>query len=133
MADYALQVIQAVIKALKADVAVSALVDKVYSDVPQKTDFPYALVSIQSQPFAADDFSGQQHTLRVQAFSRKASIKECLQIRAAVFNALDRQESSIVLQAGTLIKCEHAEMSDAFIEDDGKTWQSVTEFNIITQ
>lgn len=133
MADYAPQLIKAVVATLKADAGVVELVGTaVFTDVPQRQEFPYLRVSSTSEPFAANDFSGQQHTVRVQCFSRKAGIKECLLVRAAVMAALDRQEGSILLDAGTLIKCEYTGVADAFIEDDGKTWQSVIEFDVIT-
>lgn len=132
MADTALVVIKAAIVTLKADASVIALVaDRVFTDVPQNTDFPYLVVSAQSEPFAANDFSGQAHQLRVQSYSRKAGIAECLQLRAAALNALDRKESNLVLESGTLVKCEYSGLSDAFIEDDGKTWQGVGELEVI--
>lgn len=132
MADTALPVVKAVIAALKAAAPVAAIVaQRVYSDVPQAATFPYVAVSVQSEPFAANDFSGQSHSLRVQSFSRKATIEEALTIRAAVMAALDRQESALTLDTGTLVKCEYSGLSDAFIEDDGKTWQSVIEFEVV--
>ena len=132
VADTALPVIKGVIAALKAAGAVVALVvDRVYSDVPQGATFPYIQVSIQSEPFAANDFSGQQHTVQIQTFSRKASKAEALQVRAAALNALDRNEAAISLDSGTLVKCEYSGVSDAFIEDDGKTWQAVGELEVI--
>jgi hypothetical protein len=132
VADSALSVIKGVIAALKGAPGVTSLVgQRVYSDVPQKTDFPYLVVSVQSQPFAASDFSGQSHSVRIQAFSREATIANSLAIRKAALDALDRQESAITLDAGTLVKCEYSGLSDAFIEDDGKTWQAVGELEVI--
>jgi hypothetical protein len=128
MADTALPVIKAVIAALKSAGVASG---EVYSDIKQGQQFPYVLVSIQSEPFAACDFSGQSHTVRIQSFSRKATIQECLTLRAAAMAALDRKESALTLDSGTLVKCEYSGLSDAFIEDDGKTWQSVIEFEVV--
>lgn len=131
MADTALPVLKAVIARLKGVSAISAIVgSKVYTDVPQTTAPPYIVVSVQSQPFAANDFSGQQHTVRVQSFSRTASINQCLQLRALVMDALDRQEDTLPLTAGDLVFCQYDGVADAFVEDDGKTWQSVIEFNV---
>ena len=130
MADSALAVVTAVIATLKANTAVTALVGaRIYTDVPQKTDFPYLVVSIQSEPFAANDFSGQSHQLRVQGFSRTSGISEALKIRKAALDALDRQEAAIAV-AG-LVKCEYSGFSDAFIEDDGKTWQSIGQMEAV--
>ncbi|MBZ9674551.1 DUF3168 domain-containing protein [Mesorhizobium sp. ES1-1] len=132
MSDTAFPVIKGIIAALKASAPVTTLVgQRIYSDVPQGAAFPYLVVSIQSEPFAANDFSGQSHTVRLQAHSRKASASEVLLIRAASLTALDRQENAIALDTGTLVKCEYSGLSDAFIEDDGKTWQSVGELDVI--
>lgn len=132
MADTALAVITAAIVTLKANTVVAAIVNtRIYTDVPQKTDFPYIVVSAQSEPFAANDFSGQSHQLRIQAFSREAGIKQCLSIRKAALDALDRKEGDIALTEGALVKCEYSGLSDAFIEDDGKTWQAVGGLEVI--
>ena len=132
MADTALPVIKGVIDALKAAGPVASKVAaRIYSDVPQNSQFPYVMVSIQSEPFAANDFSGQSHSVQIQCFSRKATIEEALSIRAAALSALDRKESALVLTTGTLVKCEYSGLSDAFIEDDGKTWQAVTELEVV--
>ena len=132
MADTALPIIKGVIAALKASGPVTALVgDRIYSDVPQGATFPYILIGVGSEPFAANDFSGQSHTVRLQTFSRKASKAEALQVRAAALNALDRNEDAIVLDSGTLVKCEYSGFSDVFPEDDGKTWQAVGELEVI--
>lgn len=132
MSDTALPVLKGIIAALKANGAVAALVStRIYSDVPQAASFPYIEVSLTSEPFAASDFSGQSHTVRIQGYSREKSKRECLQIRKAALEALDRQETSITLDNGTLVKCEYAGLSDAFKEDDGKTWQSVAEVEVV--
>lgn len=132
MADTALPLIEAVIVTLKGKASVTSLVgDRIYTDVPQNEAFPYIVISVQSEPFAANDFSGQSHTLRIQSFSRKAGAKECLQARKAALDALDRQEGDIAIVGATLVKCEYSGLSDAFIEDDGKTWQGVGELDVI--
>lgn len=130
--DSALAIIQAVTATLKANAGVIALADdRVYTDVPQKAAFPYVVVSIDSSPFAARDFSGQSHSLRVQSFSQGASPKEALSVRKACLEALDRQESAITLSAGSLVKCEFSGNGTMFKEDDGKTWQAIGELEVI--
>ncbi len=132
MADTAAYVIKSIVAALKAATPVTTLVGaSIYSDVPQDTDFPYIVVSVQSEPFAANDFSGQSHTLRIQTFSRFKGISEALLVRAAALNHLDRNESALTLTQGTLVKCEYSGFSDAFKEDDGRTWQGVAELQLV--
>jgi len=122
----------AAIAALKADASVAELVGtRVYTDVPQATGFPYLVVSVQSEPFAANDFSGQSHQLRVQSFSRLPGAKQALEIRKAALHALDRHEEVLTLEEGSLVKCEYSGLSDCFIEDDGKTWQAVGELQVL--
>ncbi len=133
--DYARHVVKSVIARLKALEPFNTRVSgRVYSDVPQGEVFPYAVVSITSDAFATTDSSGQQHTLRVQVFSRQSSIGEALELRAMVNDGLDRQEALLpTLDVGLLIKCEATGTADAFQEDDGRTWQAICEFDIITQ
>jgi hypothetical protein len=130
--DSALTVIEAVIVTLNADVTVNALLaGRIYTDVPQKADFPYLVLSIDSEPFAASDFSGQTHSLRLQVFSQSDGAKESLTIRKTCTDALDRQEGSITLSAGTLVKCEYSGSGTMFQEDDGKTWQAINQLQVI--
>lgn len=128
MAESSAAVLKAVVAVLRA--AVTAAAGRVYSDVPQATAFPYLLVSSSAVPFAANDFSGQSHALRVQTFSQTLSKAQCLAIQRAVFAALDRQEGSLTLEVGTLVRCEYSMSDQPFKEDDGKTWQTVIEFSI---
>jgi len=131
MADTGAVVLKGVIAALVADGGVSAAVGaRVYSDVPQGEVFPYVLVEIQSGPFAANDFSGQIHTVRVHCYSRGASKGQALLVRSAVHAALDRNESAIALDSGSLVKCEYTGVGYVLAEDQGKTWDATGEFEL---
>lgn len=130
MADTALTVVGAVVTCLKAFPGLAAFKNNIFSAIPQGTSFPNVEVNIMSQPFAANDFSGQQHTVRIQAHSQSGSKQEALAIRQQVMAALDRQETALSIPG--LVKCEYDGFSDCFIEDDGKTWQSLIEFQLIT-
>ncbi|MGO8502775.1 DUF3168 domain-containing protein [Rhizobium leguminosarum] len=132
MVDSAASVIKAAVAALKANAAVTTIVaGRVFSDVPEAATFPYIVLSIQSQPFAANDFSGQSHTLKIQTFSRDKTIGGALLVRAAALTALDRNEQVLTLDIGTLVKCEYTGFSDAFKEDDGRTWQGYAELEVV--
>lgn len=132
MVDSGASVIKGAVAALLAAAPVTTLVStRVYTDVPQPTAFPYIVVSITSEPFASNDISGQTHALRIQTFSRKESISEALLIRSAALTALDRNETGITLDAGTLVSCEYSGFSDAFKEDDGRTWQGIAELKVV--
>lgn len=128
MAESSAALLKAVVAVLRA--TGTAAGGRVYSDVPQATAFPYMLVSSSALPFAANDFSGQTHALRVQTFSQALSKAECLAIQRVVFAALDRQEASLTLETGSLVRCQYSMSDQPFKEDDGNTWQSVIEFAV---
>ncbi len=132
--DYARHVVKAIIARMGQIAAFNTAVSgRIYSDVLQSSNFPYAVVSLTSDQFSAQSFAGQQHTVRVQIFSQEKSIAEVLTLRALLIDGLDRAEPQIPpLDAGTLVKCEHTGVADAFKEDDGKTWQAIAEFDVIT-
>lgn len=114
---------------LSAVSAVTALVgSRIYGAVPAKPTYPYVLITAQSIPMSANDFSAMEHTVRVQAFAAENKPGTCLAIRGAVMDALDRSESLITVQGGTLVSLEFDGLADAFPEDKGLTYQSVVEF-----
>lgn len=132
MSDNELGLLKGVIARLRAYSTLTNLVStRTYSDIPQQTPFPYCLVSIESTPYDGKDFSGMQHTVRVQGFSREKNKKEALQIRSAIYDALHRQEGSITVDGGTLIRINAAPLLDCFQEPDGVTWQSVIQFDAV--
>lgn len=132
MADTGRVLIKAAIARLNAVSGVTDLVgSRIYTDAPQPVTYPFILVENSSRPFAAKDFSEQRHALRVHCYSRQQSISECMEVREEVFAALDRAESSLSLDAGTLVMIQFSGTADAFKEQDGRTWHSVIEFDTI--
>ena len=134
MADTALAVIEGIITRLTTDSTITALVgDKVYTDVTRQTKPPYIVLSIDSDDFSTKSSSDMSHTLRVQTFSSKKGLKECLTIRKAIVTSLDRQEANITIAGATYTKIQKGGLNTAFKEADGKTWQSVVQFDIVVQ
>lgn len=132
MSDSALPLIKGVVARLKAVSDVTDIVStRIYTRVPQKATYPYINIRINSEPFAAKDFSDMRHRVTVQAFSRKKTFVEALQVRAAVQDALDRQEANVTVALHSLVLLQHDGTADVFLEDDGKTWQSVIEFDAV--
>lgn len=132
MADTAKYVLKGVIARLLSQSGVTSLVStRVYSWVPQDTTFPCVKVSIiESRPdntFSATEYT---HKVRVQCFSRATTPKEVLDIREAVFNALNRKDANITLDSGTLVGILASDLSSYFLEDDGKTFQGVIDFSV---
>ena len=84
-----------------------------------------------SEPFASQSFSDQEHTVRIQAFSRNQSPLECMQARSAIYDALDRQEANITVTGKNLVKCQYDGTSFFDKEPDGVTWQSLISFSVL--
>lgn len=135
MSDSALPLIKSIIARLKATVALTAIVgQRIYTIVPQQTTFPYVKISVSSEDWSAKDFVGMRHILRVQGFSRKASVKEVGDIRAAVVTALERQEAALTIDSPfTIIRLDKSALSDIITNEDGETQQSIVEFEVIIQ
>ncbi|WP_442577860.1 DUF3168 domain-containing protein [Mesorhizobium sp. ASY16-5R] len=132
MADSALPLLTAVQTLLLATAPVTALVGtRVYGAVPVKPTYPFILVTADSLPFAANDFAGMEHRLRVQAFARENRPGTVLTIRQKVFDALNRNEAALTLPGNTLVLIEHDGLSTCFPEEDGRTYQSAIEFKAL--
>lgn len=135
MSDTYKSLMKAVIAAMKADSAVGAVIaDRVYSKVPQNEVFPYALIAISSSPFDAKDFSGQDHVIQINMYSRKSDPSQIADLKIACYNLLHRQESALTLDTGTMSILQFDGVSEVFIGTDGTTWEGVTQFRaVVTQ
>lgn len=134
MADTSNEILKGCIAALKADGTLSGLVgQRIYVDVPQKAQFPYIKLGLETQPFATQSFSGCEHLIKVQIFSRDSSSYEASRIRAACWNVMDRNEGAITLDSGTLVMMQYSGLGTLFQEDDGRTWQALAEFRALVQ
>lgn len=132
MTDTFLPLTKAIIAALKADSTITANVAaRVYTQVPQNATFPYIVLRIQSEPYDFKDDTGMLHTLDVSAYSRADSPLETGTIRSAVYNVLNRAESSLTLDSGTLVSMLHSGIGDVVKEPDGITWKGFLRFNAI--
>jgi hypothetical protein len=124
--------LKAVIAALKADSTVSGLVGaRIYSNVPQNETFPYIMVSISSLDFSSVTFSGQDHAIQINAYSREADPEEVADIKSACYNVLHRNESGLTLDSGTLSIIQFDGLAEIFKDNDGITWEAVTRFRAV--
>lgn len=135
MADSALPLLQAVVALLKAQPDIAAIVGtRIYGAAPSKGSavvYPFMLVTCDSAPFAADSFSGMEHTLRIQAFAREGKPATVLTLRKLAFAAIDRKEINLALPDNQLILAEFDGVATAFPEPDGRTYQSLIEFKVL--
>lgn len=131
MSDTAKAALKAVVSRLLGLAPITSLVsNRVFSHVPQNTTFPYITVRIESEPELTFNKSNMIHRLRIQAFSQQPTLKEALDLREAIYNALHRQQGALTLDAGSCTYVQFSGLADAFIEDDGKTYQSIIEFEM---
>ena len=129
MTDTYLPVLKAVIAKIKA--ASTAAGTRVFSDVPQKEIFPYVVVSIDSGDYSAKDFTGMEHTVQFNIYSRQKSPEQVGSIRSDIYDALNRQESTFTLDSGTMSNILFNGVGDVFKDTDGKTWLGVIQFRAV--
>lgn len=132
MSDSTLPLLQGIQAALKASGPVTALVGtRVYGVPPANPQYPFIVVSSSPQPFEANDFSGMEHQVTVQAFTRENRPGAALTIRQKVFDALNRNEPAITVVGNTLVLFQQDGIWTDFPEPDGRTHQAVAEFKAI--
>ena len=134
MSDTLRLTLQAVEAVLKADSTIDGLVDGRITAAPDGAMvYPYIMVSGTSMPWNTASYSGMEHTIRVQAFSRELKPGQVLALRERFYALLHRQESLLSVAGHTVVLSEYDGLSDCFPEGDGKTWQSVIDFKIVIQ
>ena len=133
MADSTLVALKGIIARLRGYSALTSLVTstKIVSSVLQQQTFPYVLVEVESRDWSQDDDANMQHTIRVHAFSDEISPATSMQIIQEVYNALNRQETNISVDSGSVVLCFFSGLKDTFKEPDGSIWHSVIEFTLI--
>lgn len=132
MADSYSVLMKGVIARLKAYSALTAITStRIYSQVPQNATTPYVQVSITSSPYDGVGFTGMEHEIQVQGFSRKPTPDEAADIRAAVYDALNRAESNVALDTGTVRHIHYTGIGFVDREPDGVTWQSLIRFRCV--
>lgn len=107
---------------------VSAIGWPVYDHVPQETEFPYIVIGDDtSTPWDTDDSIGSETTCTIHVWSRHRGRKEVKEIMRTVYEALHRQEVSII--GGALVECQ-AEFQESFMDPDGLTRHGVIRFRL---
>lgn len=137
MSDRTRPLLKGIIAALKADAGVSAITSRVYSQVPQRASFPYVKVRLSAEDAGTKTAARQEFRVSIQCFARENGTRSSVDVAAALqeacFAALDRQEASVSLDAGTLVMLQYNGSQDLFMENDAKTYQSVMFLKAITE
>ena len=132
MSDTYLSILKAVISNLKNTSAVTNLVStRIYSNVPQKETFPYISIEVDSADYSTKTFTGMEHTVQVNIYSRNKSPKQVGDIRKAVYDALNRNESGLTLDSGVLSHIHYDGIGSVFKDTDGVTWTGIIQFRAI--
>lgn len=127
MASADLELQGAIVARLKADVALSALVDGRVYDQP-RGDAPYPQVTIGEADTLrndADCISGEDVYLTMHAWSRSVGFPEVKRVASAVVDAL--HDVSLSLPTNNMLAIEHRQ-TRVFRDADGLTSHAVIEF-----
>lgn len=113
--------------------AVSGVTDivgtRIYSSVPDNPTFPYLTVALLASENKTKDASRYRYDISIQSYSRKPSQKQTHDIHAAVNAALDRQESNVTLDAGSVVLLEHTSTIGLVRDPDGVTWLQASNYD----
>lgn len=130
----------AVVDVLKAHVGLTALlaedprfagVAAVYDHVPQSAEFPYVTIgTVSGDEHDADDISGQDLEVTVNAFSRYRGLKEIEQIGRQVDDALHRTTPTVT---NAKVVTFHRETSEAVLDPDGLTRHGIQRYRVILE
>jgi hypothetical protein len=107
---------------------VSAIGWPTYDHVPQESAFPYVVIGDDTSiPWDTDDSIGSETTCTIHVWSRHRGRKEVKEIMRTIYEALHRQELSII--GGALVECQ-AELEESFMDPDGLTRHGVIRFRL---
>ena len=132
MADTGKTVSQDVCTALLANTTIMGLVvARVYTKVPQNPIFPYIEVNVSSSDYSGMDFAGMEHTITVHCYSRKNSLDEAGNMRAAVYNVLNRAEATLTLSSGHLACINYNGVGYLGIDEDMVGHVGISQFQAV--
>lgn len=130
MSDDFKDIVIDVISILSGDATLTGLVgSRIYTDVPDNETFPYINVSVTSGDYSVKDQVAMEHNIQVSAYSRDTSLDECSDIRSRVYDLLNRQEVAFTTSSVSNIMFNG--FANVAKEPDGKTWQSVIQFDAV--
>ena len=134
-ASYELQV--AIVKAIKADTAVAALIhDRVYDRVPMEAGkvtakFPYVSFGPEQEiPADADCIPGSEFIIQIDAWSRAVGFPEVKRISSAVKRALNDENMEIAENALVYLTYEGRRV---LRDSDGLTSHAVLSFRAMIE
>lgn len=131
MSDATKPLTKAVIAVVKTAVAPV----KVYTDVPEKTAFPYVVFGDnEASTDATKTDDGQKHKLTFFVFTKDKSRSEALDLVKKIYDALHEQEETIEVVGHDLIEITYQRSGCNLLTHEGDTyWDGDIEFQAITE
>lgn len=121
----------AVIEALKADAALTAMVTGIYDNVPQGTEFPYVTIGEDSHAeWDTNTTLGSDASIVVHTWSRDRGRAETKRIQGAIYDVLHRAN---LTRAGFRFDSCDFVTSQSFLDSDGLTRHGVSTFRILLE
>jgi hypothetical protein len=122
---------QAIYQLLNSDLSLTALVDGVYSYVPEHTDYPYLVVQIDEiTPYNTSIISGIEVVFSVYCFSQKSGQSECYAILQKVYEILQDATPTITGYAAVNTRFQDSQFD---LLNDGITTRGSVTFRSVIQ
>jgi hypothetical protein len=130
VASFELQ--KAIVAALAADGAVTALVDdRIYDQTPRSPEFPYvSLGAATATDWSTGTEDGAEHVLTVDAWSRQGGKREAHQIAGAVKAAL--HDAALAVSGQALVNLRF-QFADTRRDPDGITYHAAMRFRAVME
>lgn len=121
--------IKGLIARLKAYSALVTLIGtRIFTDVPQKATFPYVTIDVSSDEAYNKTAKSKRFQVVFNSWSREKDMAEAANIIQKIEDSIDRQETSITLDSGTLVMLQLIS-EDCYKDPDGITWHGVGIYN----
>ena len=132
MSDLATQAVQqAVMTLLQNDSTLGAQINGVFDHVPDKTSFPYIVLSeTESRDWSTTTRAGQEHRMTLSVYSRYGGKKQVQQITERVYALL--HEVTVSITGDSCVLCRF-QLQEITLLNDGRTYQGDSVFLLRTQ
>ena len=133
MTDASWEFQKAVYGAIAADPAVQGLIGapaRIFDDAPPDAAFPFLTIGEARSVDWPGAAGGQEHNLRLYAWSRYAGRREVKAMIGAVYDVL--HDASLTMQSFRLVNLRFV-FADVFRKQDGDTYQGVMRFRAVTE
>jgi hypothetical protein len=132
MSDASWAVQRGVYAVLRDDVDLQNLLGtpaRIYDDVPEEVLFPYlTLGEVRTKAWSGVP-GGQEHDLRLHAWSRYGGRREIKEIMSAVYAALHDEDFPV--DGVDLVNCRYV-FADMWLRPDNETYHGVMRYRIVT-